>query len=114
VIPITITCLLRTVKGWADHGVALLAGVNTPAQFSEHVQESIKLMKWVKKQLAVKKLEPADTQDFTHDLLRKGNVVVIVIVINVKYLALILKLFSLLRCYSYFHCHQYIFIVICY
>jgi len=62
----------RKVKELADHGVALLAGVNTPEQFSDHIMESMKLIEWVKKQLKEKKKEPEDTNDFTHDLLRLG------------------------------------------
>jgi hypothetical protein len=26
------------IKEWADHGVALLAGINTPEEFAGHVQ----------------------------------------------------------------------------
>ena len=36
------------VKKWADHGVALLSGVNTPEDFAEHTTEALELLTWVR------------------------------------------------------------------
>ena len=36
------------VKAWADHGVALLSGVNTAEDFAEHTRQSLELLEYVR------------------------------------------------------------------
>jgi len=46
---------LRTatrVKDWADHGVALLSGVNSASEFAIHVEESLALLQWCRDRYA--------------------------------------------------------------
>lgn len=40
----------RMVKEQADHGVALMSGINTPEDFAKHVQQGSQLFFWVKEQ----------------------------------------------------------------
>eukprot|EP00947_MAST-08B_sp_MAST-8B-sp1_P000479 g479.t1 len=39
----------RQVKEWADHGVALLSGVNTPRDFAEHTAQALELLAWTRR-----------------------------------------------------------------
>ncbi len=39
------------VKRWCDHGVALLSGMNTPDEFSDHVSSGLELFRYVKHQV---------------------------------------------------------------
>ena len=36
------------VKKWADHGVALPSGVNTPEEFQEHIRQGLELLEYVR------------------------------------------------------------------
>jgi cytochrome P450 len=38
----------KQIKNWADHGVALLSGINTPEDFAEHTAEALELLTWVR------------------------------------------------------------------